>query len=334
MSKEEKNVFENFIKKVSEFRRPDIHDSSNEEDKKYIKNIKENHKNRDFTAQNISKDSSDNDNERRTKNDFILKNPDKNKNKDKIFIGNYITKENIKEKENEKIIKCFQNYRKENQCNKNNVYTNPFFNSKNNPFINDGVKNKPFYHNSFNYSNDQNDNTNDNTSKFLENSKTSNNSDKYNQIYSSDSYMVNAAKNNKELSYINNESNEPIKEGNKLKYLLIGILGSYSAILFYYKNGKFRNTFKINSLFDSIKIFFENIKESELIKAIRHILINGIDYLVNLFNNSSDTWRLLGIFVITYLFWFVIKMIIILIIKYRKINGPKNQDEEKIESMN
>ena len=334
MSEEEKNIFQNFIKRVSEFSKTNLNNSSNEEHKKYIKNIENNNKIQKFDNKNISKDKSNN--EKRINNDFILKNPIKNKNKDKIFNSNYNIKpkENIKEEENEKLIKCFQNYQKENKYNKNNIYTNPFLNSKNNLFTNDDDKTEPLYHNSNNYYNDQNDNTNDSTAKFLEISKTSNNEDEYNQKNSSDSYIINDVNNNKELNNIYIKANEPIKEGHKLKYLIVGILGSCSAFLYCYKNKKIRNIFNYNTVCNNIKIFLDKIKSGEYIEIIKQLSIDGFDYFVNIFNNSSDTWRLLGIFAITYLFWLIIKLIIMFIIKYRKANKIKSNDEENIESVN
>ena len=334
MSKEEKNIFQNFIKKVSEFSKSNLHNSTNEEDKKYNKNIENNYKIKDIDNPNVSEGKANY--ERRIQKDFILKNPIKNKNKDKIFNSNFNIKpiENIKEEENKKLIKCFQNYQKENEHNKNIIYTNPFLNSRNNLFTNDDDKTEPLYHNSINYYNDQNDNTNDDTTKFLEISKTSNNEDEYNQKYSSDSYIIKDVNNYKELNNNYIKSYEPIKEGHKLKYLIVGILGSCSAFLYFYKNEKFRNIFKFNTLYDSIKIFLDKIKTGEYIKIIRQLSVDGMNYFINIFNNSSDTWRLFGIIALTYLFWLIIKIIIMLIIKCRKTKNSKNNGEENIISVN
>ena len=311
MRKSEKDIFQKFIKRVSDFSKPELNQSANEE---YKNNIFKNNRINNYDLLNINNTNS------QTKKKF-MEFPSKNRNKDKIPFSNfnYSLDNNSNAKKNLKngLRECeFQN---KNKYQLNTRYTNPFINKNNYPFDynNDSNniellnKNNNDYENiSSNYSNNHNDNTNDDTfdntiPKILENSEKINNNEdcSYNNLNKNNNNISNNKKKRK-INYDNYESIEKNNGGNKCKYLLIGFLGTYSAVIFLNKNEKFRKMLKsnidkidLNLLLDYVQIFFEKIKSNKYISELKVLLNNGIDYLTKLFDGFNDGLRLISIFI-------------------------------------
>ncbi len=132
------------------------------------------------------------------------------------------------------------------------------------------------------------------------------------------------------------------KNGNckLVKSLLYGLIfGSLGTLLLWCKNPRVREYLRtgyqnINS--ESILNFFKSLLHPiDLIKSLginlasfKEVLKESLKYLYNFIDDYSDLWRLLGIVVMVYLFWIIVKLII------RKISGNKNKNKKRNEKRN
>ena len=352
MSKSEKDIFQKFIKRVSEFKRTDFNQTFNEEYKKNIFN-----KNR---INNLDIFDINNSNAKTKKK--IMEFTPKNKNKDKIANCNHNSSSTKSKNKKINLKHCLRQNKLQNK-NKNRLndnYTNPFINIENKNFSYDNnefngkeVSNKNNHNdinNSSNHSNHQINNTNDNTynnynTNILENSENSensNNKDDYSRNNNSRENHNNIYdKNKRKIIYDDDEPIESDNGGNKFKYLLIGFLGTYSAFIFLNKNEKFRKILKknmdkinLNWLLDYIKIYFEKIKSYKYISKFKLLLNNGIDYLNKLFDGFNDNLRLFSVLIIIILSWYIIKLFFKFVFKNRRENGNEINEEDNIEMVN
>ena len=181
--------------------------------------------------------------------------------------------------------------------------------------------------------NEQNNNRNDsdkNEQIFLENSNQINN-----HIYSTNNLRVyNSNQNNIQSNSANDNPQEPKKNSRLASSLLYGLIfGAVGTLLLWCKNPGVREYLKacyhnINS--ESILNFFKSfLHPMDLIKSLgnnivsfKGILKESLVYLIEFFEEYSDIWRLLGIIVMVYILWFIIKII------FRKIKGCKKKKKK------
>ena len=107
------------------------------------------------------------------------------------------------------------------------------------------------------------------------------------------------------------------------------------------KNEKFRKILKsnidkinLNILLDYIKKLFEKIKSYKYISELKILLNNGIDYLTKLFDGFNDGLRLISVFLILILFWYIIKLFFKFVFKRRNKNDNDINKEDNIEILN
>ena len=153
-----------------------------------------------------------------------------------------------------------------------------------------------------------------------------------NQINNSINY------NNPNDGNINNENNDSINSDKSsgsgiASSLFYGLIfGSFGTLLLWCKNPKVREYLKscyqnINT--ESILNFFKSfLHPIDLIKsinigALQKILQESLNYLYQFIDDYSDLWRLLGVIVMVYAFWLIIKII------YRKLKKNVNKKKKK-----
>ena len=153
-----------------------------------------------------------------------------------------------------------------------------------------------------------------------------------NQINNSINY------NNPNEGNINNENNDPNNSDKSsgsgiASSLFYGLIfGSFGTLLLWCKNPKVREYLKscyqnINT--ESILNFFKSfLHPIDLIKsinigALQKILQESLNYLYQFIDDYSDLWRLLGVIVMVYAFWLIIKII------YRKLKKNVNKKKKK-----
>ena len=204
--------------------------------------------------------------------------------------------------------------------NKNNDY-NPFKtnyenkdNFKNNQSINSQNKNINNQQNSYQSNEFSNDNQFNNINNILENSNT------------------NSINNQREniLSFDEKENSSEPKKSSICSSLIYGLIfGSFGTLLLWCKNPRVREHLKscyqnINS--ESILNFFKMfLHPIDLIQKIGNnmgnlgeILKQSLKYLYEFIEEYSDLWRLLGIIVMVYALWLIIKKIFRMFNKKKK----------------
>ena len=153
-----------------------------------------------------------------------------------------------------------------------------------------------------------------------------------NQINNSINY------NNPNDGNINNENNDSINSDKSsgsgiASSLFYGLIfGSFGTLLLWCKNPKVREYLKscyLNINTESILNFFKSfLHPIDLIKsinigALQKILQESLNYLYQFIDDYSDLWRLLGVIVMVYAFWLIIKII------YRKLKKSENKKKKK-----
>lgn len=214
----------------------------------------------------------------------------------------------------------------------NNSYFNPSKNiiienkDSNNPPYNPlktNIQNYPKFNNSINlnYQN-KNDNKAMNynfSQKFPENSINYNNNNPNGNLINLSSSEV-------------EDANNPDDNSKIFPSLLYGlILGSFGTLLLWCKNPEVRNYLKecyknINS--ESIANFFKSfLHPIDLFKSLgsnfNNALKQSLSFLYRFIDDYADLWRLLGVIVMVYIFWLIIKMI------YYKIT-KRNKKKKKV----
>ena len=163
----------------------------------------------------------------------------------------------------------------------------------------------------------------------------------------SNNYKINLNQNqiNNSINYnnpndgnINNENNDSINSDKSsgsgiASSLFYGLIfGSFGTLLLWCKNPKVREYLKscyqnINteSIFNFFKSFLHPIDliKSINIGALQKILQESLNYLYQFIDDYSDLWRLLGVIVMVYAFWLIIKII------YRKMKKNVNKKKKK-----
>lgn len=163
----------------------------------------------------------------------------------------------------------------------------------------------------------------------------------------SNNYKINLNQNqiNNSINYnnpndgnINNENNDSINSDKSsgsgiASSLFYGLIfGSFGTLLLWCKNPKVREYLKscyqnINteSIFNFFKSFLHPIDliKSINIGALQKILQESLNYLYQFIDDYSDLWRLLGVIVMVYAFWLIIKII------YRKLKKSENKKKKK-----
>lgn len=132
-------------------------------------------------------------------------------------------------------------------------------------------------------------------------------------------------------------SNDP-KRGNKVcSSILYGIIfGSFGTLLLWCKKPEVReylkscyqnvNTESIANIFKSFLHPIELAKSlGNNMSSFREILKESINYIYNFIEEYSDMWRLLGIIVMVYALWLIIKKILK---KFKNSNKKKNVKED------
>ena len=329
--KESKNIiFDRFIKKVSEFNKSNFDKSFNDDNYKYDEN--------NFDYPNVNHKHLIEENN----NNFIQHSSKKNKNANKVFNYNNNIPWNKREKKEEKEenLNYTNNFQTKKDFSKNkNFYTNPFRNTKDNNLINNiNNKYKQIYYNdednendlkfkfNFHPRNEVNDINTKKDNKFQKNLENSKNEEKVNLNH----------ENQKNMNIYNLDLNEEKEEGDRFIYILIGILGAYSAFIYLYKNKELRASLmkkitKINfkKILDYIKVLVNKIKSFNFnIDDLKKIFNNAIDFLNKIFNEYNDVINLIGIIIIINLFWFAVKLIYRFVMNYLEGNQEEQDEEE------
>ena len=135
----------------------------------------------------------------------------------------------------------------------------------------------------------------------------------------------------------NNDSNNSDKSSGIASSLFYGLIfGSFGTLLLWCKNPKVREYLKycyqnINteSILNFLKSFLHPIDliKSINIGALQKILKESLNYLYQFIDDYSDLWRLLGVIVMVYAFWLIIKIIFR---KFKKIENKKKKKKIKI----
>ena len=129
-----------------------------------------------------------------------------------------------------------------------------------------------------------------------------------------------------------NDDNNPNKNSKLLSSLLYGlIIGSFGTLLLWCKNPEVRNYLKecyrnINS--ETLKNFFKSfLHPIDLFKSLgsnfKNALKQSLNFLYRFIEEYNDLWRLLGVIVMIYVLWLIIKMII------RKL-GKSHKKKKKV----
>ena len=220
-----------------------------------------------------------------------------------------------------------------NNLQKNNKYTNPFAKLESSNQNNEANSSNSCYSSSSseiqnNEINSSYDVVNNQNREILEISKNSGTENNYNIRNNKESHININRDEGHEINY-NDFEHINMKESNKIKYLIFGLLGSFGVFLFLWKNKKIRNYFiSIYNNIDFVDISW--IKNN--LEQIKKVLNYNINSFIDLINELNDTWRLFGIALIVYLIWSLFKLAIKFVIKERK-NKDINK-ENNIELMN
>ena len=324
MKKENNNEFANFLKKISEFRKSELSNTSFQTNYKFDNNLNKNDKN-DFGYSNINNNYSFNKNESFENYKYQNKQKTKNKNKEKIFCYNNTIPPQRNEKEKENLINFMKEYQLKNDEKKNNFYTNPFIQRDTNGKINcNNNQNKQLTHifqnnppqaclinEEIEFIRDT-----DNNEKILEISE--NNKNKFHNLSSDVSHKDIYKNNNEKRNNKFLELNEPQGKGNKYIKLSIIFLCLYIFILFFVK-------------FEKLRMLLKEIFKKINLEVIKNVLNKLLDYINKLFDEYDDSFRLISIILIIYFLWIILKFLIKLVIDYYKNSDDKENDEDKIE---
>ena len=333
MKRDQSNILKNFINKLSEL------DKANKSDPNH--NIYNNYKINDNKNHHINNNKKNKDfinlyNNRQKIDDYIDENPTQNKNKNegRIFIKNDNNIKTIHLQNDENNIKnCMRDLISKNNLQKNNKYTNPFAKLESSNQNNEGNSSNSCYSSSSseiqnNEINSSYDVVNNQNREILEISKNSGTENNYNIRNNKESHININRDEGHEINY-NDFEHINMKESNKIKYLIFGLLGSFGAFLFLWKNKKIRNYFiSIYNNIDFVDISW--IKNN--LEQIKKVLNYNINSFIDVINELNDAWRLFGIALIVYLIWSLFKLAIKFVIKERK-NKDINK-ENNIELMN
>lgn len=232
--------------------------------------------------------------------------------KNKILIDNSF---GVKNTATSKILNE-QNYQYQHQYNNINI---PTQNNNHHPNYNPFQRpSNSTYDNKINYKNDDNLNI---PIKIPEISKNKRNYPSSNSVINND----NSNNTNQNILFFNSsggEPNSPQKNSKLCSSLLYGLIfGSLGTILLWLKHPRVREYLKasyhnINS--ESILNFFKSfLHPIDLIKSIgenlasfKDVLKESLLYLYQFIEDYSDLWRLLGIIVMVFVLWLIIKKII------------------------
>lgn len=219
----------------------------------------------------------------------------------------------------------------------NNNYYNPFKTNVKN--VNNFQSNKNInYKYSNNNSNKYSYQNNEFSDNIPENSNISANSNQHNKFLENSNNDSNYNNNSKQnVLNLNDEeiSNNPKKSGLCSSLLYGLIFGSFGTLLLWFKNPKVREYLKncyqnINteSILNFFKMFLHPI---DLIKKIGNnignlgeIIKQSLKYLYDFIEEYSDLWRLLGIIVMVYALWLIIKKI------FKLSKKSKNKKKKEI----
>ena len=179
--------------------------------------------------------------------------------------------------------------------------------------------------------------------KILENSNNNNKNYKYQNNIEYNSNNNNQSQNENVLQLNNLENpNEP-KKSRLCPSLLYGLIfGSFGTLLYWCRNPKVREYLKncyhninIESIINFFKMFLHPMdliqKMGNNIGSLGEILQQSIQYLYEFFEEYSDIWRLLGIILMVYIFWLIIKIIIGKIIKRKNNQKKGNKNQYKVQ---
>jgi len=226
-----------------------------------------------------------------------------------------------------------QSYSQNNEYKNNNNYYNPFI-RKNNSIEHNGNDNNP--NNPFKmiseYQNERN-NINENKNNFSRNEKKNFSS---NNFFNNNNVLETSKNKDIKINKFEDENLSNSKERSQLmSSLLYGlILGSFGTLLLWCRNRRVREYLKacyhnINSesILNLLKSFLHPI---DLIKSLginvevlKEILKQSYNYLSDFIDEYSDLWRLLGIIIVVYAFWIIIKKI------YKMLDDNNNEKKKK-----
>lgn len=258
----------------------------------------------------------------------------------------------LNQKNYEYSIKCQNGYQDQNLKHQNNIHILPSDNfDNNNNFhqqniqnINDNNNNYPFkskaqINNNFNNNNLQYPPKSNNRITIIDANNefpkkipeiSNQNQPKYSINYNCpNDGNINNINNNSNNNY--NNSNSSNKNSGIASSLFYGLIfGSFGTLLLWCKNPQVREYLKsscrnINT--ESILNFFKSLLHPiDLIKSVnigefKEILKESLNHLCQFIDDYSDLWRLLGIIVMVYAFWLIIKIF------FRKLK--KNEKKEK-----
>ena len=239
-----------------------------------------------------------------------------------------------------------KNYELKNSQNNNNYY-NPFnknnFYEHNENHIN---PNNPF-NTIFPHQNEGN-NINENKNNFSTQNGNVNQNISTNNFLNYNNVLEISRNNNNKINESKVENSSNPKERSKLmSSLLYGLIfGSFGTLLLWCKNKRVREYLKacyhnINS--ESILNFFKCfLHPIDLIKslginasALKEILKQSYNYLSGFIDEYSDLWRLLGIIIVVYALWIIIKKIYRLLVADSKEKNKKEiQKNEELQKAN
>ena len=240
-----------------------------------------------------------------------------------------------------------QNYELKNSHNNNNYY-NPFMNKNNSYEHNENLinPNNPF--NTILTHQNEGNNINENKNNFSIQNGNGNQNIRTNNFLNYNNVLEISRNNYNKIneSKVENSSN-PKERSKLLSSLLYGLIfGSFGTLLLWCKNRRVREYLKacyhnINS--ESILNFFKSfLHPIDLIKslginasALKEILKQSYYYLSGFIDEYSDLWRLLGIIIVVYALWIIIKKIYRLLVADSKEKNKKEiQKNEEFQKAN
>ena len=239
-----------------------------------------------------------------------------------------------------------QNNEFKNSQNNNNYY-NPFINKNNSYEHNENHinPNNPF--NSILAHKNEGNNINVNKNHFSIQNGNGNQNNSTNNFLNNNNFLETSRNNDIKINESEGENSSNSKERSKLmSSLLYGLIfGSLGTLLLWCKNRRVREYLKacyhnINS--ESILNFLKSfLHPVELIKSLeinagvlKEIIKQSYNYLSGFIDEYSDLWRLLGIIIVVYAFWIIIKKIYKLLVDYDEMNKKKELKDEEFQKAN
>jgi len=229
----------------------------------------------------------------------------------------------------------------------NNNYYNPFINKNNSYEHNENHinPNNPF--NSMLAHQNEENNINENKNNFSTKNWSRNQNNSANNFLNNSNVLETSRNNDIKINDSKVEDLSNSKERSKLmSSLLYGLIfGSFGTLLLWCKNRRVREYLKscyhnINS--ESILNFLKSfLHPVELIKSLeinagvlKEILKQSYNYLSGFIDEYSDLWRLLGIIIVVYAFWIIIKKIYRLLADSNEKNKKQVLKDEEIQKAN